>query len=125
VALDDVSHLVSEHARELVLAVREHQEPAGDVDPAARQREGIRPGIVRHAGLPGDVRTAGCLAQPVTDGLDVFDEARVAHETHGALDLVGFGTADLALFARRHAADGGKSTEQRDDARAPLTSGQH
>jgi hypothetical protein len=102
VALDDVSHLVGEDSRHLVLAIRQRQQPAGNVDPATGHGEGVRITIVGHAPLPGDVRASRRLPEARADRLDVLGNPRLAHETHGPLDLFGFLAADAALCLRRH-----------------------
>jgi hypothetical protein len=102
VALDDVRHLVRDHAGQLVLAVRQRQQAAGDVDPAAGDGEGIGVCLVGHVPLPVDVSAARRLRQAPADRSDILDGLRIAHEPDGALDLLGLLAADLPLLLRRH-----------------------
>src|SRR6185436_12376657 len=101
VTLGDVRHLVRDHAGQLVLAVRDRQQSAGHVDPAAGHREGVGAAVVGHVPLPVDVRPPRGLDQTPADPADVVDELPVTHEPDGALDLLRLLAAELALLLRR------------------------
>jgi hypothetical protein len=89
-----VHDLVREHVRELVLGVREHEQPARDVDDAARQRERVRRPLIDDAERILERARGRVREQALADRLDERLHLRVAHQSERGGDLA------LALFAR-------------------------
>ncbi len=69
--------LVAEHAGELGLRVQIGQDPARDVDIAAREREGVDDRIIEHREVPLDIGEMGHGRQPPADGIHVGRNGRI------------------------------------------------
>ena len=92
VALGGVGDLVANHAGEFVLAIDQGQQPAGDVDIAAREREGVGSRLVddMKGVIKGPGRGEG--EHPFSDDLDIGLEFRVIDDSHlGRHPLGGLG----------------------------------
>jgi hypothetical protein len=72
-----VGDLVTDHARELVLAVGEQQQSAGDEDVATGQSEGIRLLHVDHAELIVESPSRDTAQQLMPDAVDIGGEGGV------------------------------------------------
>ncbi len=102
VARDDVRHLVRQHGGELGVVVGERDQPAGDVELAVRQREGVDRGRVQDGDLVLEVRPLGGCDQLV-DGL--LQHALQLGVLVGA--AVGREDAKMLALLRRRWLDGG------------------
>ena len=98
----DVADLVAEHAGHLGLGVEVREQPARDVDVAARQRERVDVGLVDDGEVPRQVRPLRRGGQPHPHAGHVLLQRRVVVHAHlGAELLVGL-AADADLLALAH-----------------------
>ena len=107
----DVTDLVPDHARQLVLAVGQGQDSSRHVDESAGERKSVGLGIVRDLELVRCVRPLRDLSDETPSKLlDISDEGGVSHEAHGLLDLARRLLAELSLLPRRDHRGTGRSS---------------
>jgi hypothetical protein len=97
-----VADLVAEDRSELGFGIEMRQEPAGHVDEAAGQGEGVDRGVVDDLEAPGQVGPLAPSRKAAAQAADVGLERIIAHEPVGRLGLPGSGTAHLDLLAFAH-----------------------
>ena len=99
VAGDDMRHLVRQHRGELGVVVGERDQPAGDVELAVRQREGVDRGRVEDGDLVFQLRPLGGGDELVDGLLQHLLQARLAVDAA----IGGEDAQVLALLGRRAA----------------------
>ena len=75
-----VTDLVSKHAGQLRLVLREPERPAGDVNDAAGRRERIDAVGVEHDERPVQIRPLGLLGERRPEQRDVLVDRRILHD---------------------------------------------
>ncbi len=100
VPLRDVADLVTDHARELIQAVRALDEPAVHEHVPARQREGVDLGAVHDVEMPFEIARIRHGGERIAEHRDVAVDVGVGDHRQGVRHLCGLLLA-LLHFARR------------------------
>ena len=100
----DMADLMAHHAREFRLAVHVGEDAAGEIDEAARDREGIHDRVVDDLEIPGEFRALGDARHREADVRDIALQRFVLVEPHAGRDLGGILLAhrDFLGFADQH-----------------------
>jgi hypothetical protein len=101
VARDDMADLMAEHAGDLRLILGQRDEAAGDVDVAARQREGVDDGAVQQREGEADIDPTRRLHQPRGDEGEIAADLGVVVDAAIFLDNVWVFERAEALFLQR------------------------
>ena len=101
VAGGHVDDLMTQDTGQLVLGIRQGQQPARDVDVPVGKGKGVRLRLVDDLKGVGDVLSGGLFGDPTPHRLHVGQERRIGDEPHARFDLAGLLGAQLALLLCR------------------------